>query len=72
MKRSEMISIIRQSMIDGWIKPDEILHFIEEAGMLPPSFTKSEQITEVDYCPVDGMINVKRTVYSFINKWEEE
>lgn len=32
-----MVSIIRQAIIDGWIKPDEILTAVEEAGMLPPS-----------------------------------
>lgn len=47
MKRSEMVQLIKQAIIDGYIKADEILAVVEEAGMLPPS-TKLKHLDVTD------------------------
>jgi hypothetical protein len=41
MKRSDVVAKLKEAIIEGFIKPDELLYVVEEAGMVPKS-TKTE------------------------------
>lgn len=66
MKRSEMLAIINRAKTQA-ASSDVILHAIEKAGMLPPSF----HLPATDeYCTADEIVSYADLDGSF--SWEPE
>ena len=90
MKRSEMVTHVIKTLYPNDIeislyeqnRISKILKIIEDAGMLPPKYTKFLDDSGVkkpseekhSECPVVGMYSVRYTMpnYVDVNEWEEE